>query len=91
MTFEDTLYDVTTKMDARVFHLMNHGNLDKDHKPLEEIVRLSDITVTSDGMAALKVETDSKKKKVTTNRRPEYFDGYVDKVIYFRSQIRGQS
>lgn len=60
MTFEETLYDVTTKMDERAFYLMNYTSLDKG-EPLEEIVRLTNITVTSDGMAALEVEADGRK------------------------------
>lgn len=45
MTFEETLYDVTTKMDERAFYLMNYASLDKEGEPLEEIVRLTNITV----------------------------------------------
>lgn len=81
MTFEETLYDVTTKMDERAFYLMNYTSLDKG-EPLEEIVRLTNITVTSDGMAALEVEADGRRKRVVTNSKPEYFDGCADKIVY---------
>ena len=81
MTFEETLYDVTTKMDERAFYLMNYTSLDKG-EPLEEIVRLTNITVTSDGMAALEVEADGRRTRVVTNSKPEYFDGCADKIVY---------
>lgn len=82
MTFEETLYDVTTKMDERAFYLMNYTCLDKKSEPLEEIVRLTNITVTSDGMAALEVEADGRRKRVVMNSKPEYFDGCADKIVY---------
>ena len=82
MTFEETLYDVTTNMDERAFYLMNHTSLDNGCEPLGEIVRLINIIVTSDGMAALEVEAAGKRWSVVTNRKPEYFDGYAGKTVY---------
>ena len=82
MTFEETLYDVTTNMDERAFYLMNHTSLDNGCEPLGEIVRLINIIVTTDGMAALEVEADGRRKRVVTNSKPEYFDGCADKIVY---------
>ena len=56
MTFENTLYDVNTKMEKRAFAEETGKVSLFEQEKLEETVKILDINVNTRGMAVLKVD-----------------------------------
>lgn len=75
MTFENTLYDVNTKMEKRAFDEETCKISLFEREKLEETVTLLDIAVDSKGMAVLKIAIGKITKTVSTNKTVGYFEG----------------
>lgn len=82
MTFENTLYDVNTKMEKRAFDEETCKISLLEREKLEETVTLLDIAVDSKGMAVLKVVIGKITKTVSTNKTVGYFEGLLNKTVY---------
>lgn len=82
MTFENTIYEVNAKMEARAFNLNCNGGFIDGSESLEEIVKLMGIDANSEGMAVLKIDKEGKMKIVSTNKPVGYYDGLLEKIIY---------
>lgn len=82
MTFENTLYDVNTKMEKRSFDEETCKVSLLEREKLEETVTLLDIDVDSKGMAVLKVAIGEITKTVSTNKTVGYFEGLLNRIVY---------
>ena len=82
MTFENTLYDVNTKMEKRAFAEETGKVSLFEQEKLEETVKILDINVNTRGMAVLKVDTGEITKIVSTNKTVGYFDELLNKTVY---------
>lgn len=82
MTFENTLYDVNTKMEKRAFAEETGKVSLFEQEKLEETVKILDINVNTRGMAVLKVDTGEITKIVSTNKTVGYFDELLNKIVY---------
>ena len=82
MTFENTLYDVNTKMEKRAFDEETCKISLLEREKLEETVTLLDIAVDLKGMAVLKVAIGKITKTVSTNKIVGYFEGLLNRMVY---------
>ena len=82
MTFENTLFDVTKKMEKRKFDEETRKVCSFERELLEETVKLLDVDVNAKGMAVLKVDTGEITKVVSTNKIVGYFEDMLNKTVY---------
>lgn len=83
MLFEQTIYEVNSKMEESAFNKENNKLLITECEPLEKTVSLLCVEKSSDGITVIKFDDKGEIKSVKTNKPQGYFDSLINKKVYF--------
>lgn len=82
MLFEQTIYEVNSKMEESAFNKENNKLLITECEPLEKTVRLLGVEKSLDGITIIKFDEKGEIKFVHTNKPQGYFDSLINKKVY---------
>lgn len=83
MLFEQTIYEVNSKMEESAFNKENNKLLITECEPLEKTVSILGVEKSSDGITVIKFDDKGEIKSVKTNKPQGYFDSLINKKVYF--------